>query len=305
VDDLAAIFHGVMTQATRYLQIRLQKSPPVDWRPSVITVTPRTFDRSAPIQFMEWLCHRYGFGTYLHYIPGLLEPKSFQESRHVQERLVRSVEERKGAIFVDTMISPSMASALAQSLQMPGVSGMENNTLLLEYGVHDDEAVLDEVQAGLAMAAVPQMNRLVLRHGDNFFGARKNIHVWLTWHDHRNANLMILLAYILLGHKDWADAEVSIFAAYPQDQVRERTTELQAMITDGRLLITKKNVLVIPTDDGIDFERLVEARSSGADLVMMGFTDERLERRGKELFNRFPSLRDMLFVSARERIFID
>ena len=27
------------------------------------------------------------------------------------------------------------------------------------------------------------MNRLVLRHGDNFFGARKTIHVWLTWHD--------------------------------------------------------------------------------------------------------------------------
>ena len=27
-------------------------------------------------------------------------------------------------IFVDTMISPSMESALAQSLQMPGISGM-------------------------------------------------------------------------------------------------------------------------------------------------------------------------------------
>lgn len=305
VDDLAAIFHGVMTQATRYLQIRLQKAPPVDWRPSVITVTPRTFDRSAPIQLMEWLCHRYGVGTYLHYIPGRLVPDKYEESREIQERLVRSVAERKGAIFVDTMISPSMESALAQSLQMPGVSGMENNTLLLEYGVHDDASVLEEVHAGIVMAGVPHMNRLVLRHGDNFFGARKTIHVWLTWHDHRNANLMILLAYILLGHKDWAGAEVNIFAAYPRAQAKERYTELQAMITDGRLLISEKNVRVIPTDDQIDFQRLVEARSSTADLVMMGFTDERLERRGKELFQRFPSLRDVLFVSAKERILID
>jgi amino acid transporter len=305
VDDLAAIFQGVMTQATRYLQIRLQKSPPVDWRPSVIMVTPRTFDRSSPMQLMEWLCHRYGFGTYLHYIRGLLVTESFDESREVQQRLVRSMDERKGAIFVDTMISPSLESALAQSLQMPGVSGMENNTILFEYGVHDEPSVVDEIREGLKLAAVPRMNRLVLRHGDNFFGARKTIHIWLTWHDHRNANLMILLAYIILGHKDWAGAEVNIFAAYPRAQAKERTTELQAMITDGRLLMSEKNVLVIPTDDQIDFQRLVEVRSSAADLVMMGFTEERLERRGTDLFRRFPSLRDTLFVAAQERIFID
>ncbi|MGD2067166.1 MAG: amino acid permease [Gemmatimonadota bacterium] len=305
VDDLAAIFHGVMTQATRYLQIRLQKIPPDDWRPSVITITPRTFDRSSPVQLMEWLCHRYGFGTYLHYIPGRLEPESFEESRRVQERLVRAMEDRKGAIFVDTMISPSMASALAQSLQMPGVSGMENNTILFEFGRHDPPEVLDEVVAGLRMAGVPRMNRLVLRHGENFFGARRSIHVWLTWHDARNANLMILLAYILLGHRHWQGAEVSIFAAYPRGDVRERSEELRAMIAEGRLLITEKNVQVIPTDQEIDFERLVEARSGTADLVMLGFTGERLERKGRVLLERFPSLRDVLFVSAEETIFIE
>lgn len=305
VDDLAAIFHGVMTQATRYLQIRLQKIPAGDWRPSLIMITPRTFDRSSPVQLLEWLCHRYGFGTYLHFIPGLLEPGSYRESLSVQDRLVRSMEERKGAIYVDTMISPSMASALAQSLQMPGVSGMDNNTILFEFGSHDPPAVLDEVVDGLAMAAVPAMNRLVLRHGDNFFGARVSIHVWLTWHDARNANLMVLLAYILLGHKDWRGAEISIFAAYPRAQVQERAAELQEMITAGRLLIAEKNVVVIPTDDGTEFQRLVEERSSTADLVLMGFTEARVEVKGRSLFERFPNLRDVLFVSAEETIFID
>jgi amino acid transporter len=305
VGDLAAIYHGVMTQATRYLQIRLQKTPPDDWRPSVITVTPRTFDRSSPVQLLEWLCHRYGFGTYLHYIKWRLEPASFEESRAVQERLVRSMAERKGAIYVDTMISPSMASALAQSLQMPGVSGMDNNTILFEFGVHALPEVLEEVHDGLALAGVPRMNRLVLRHGDNFFGARKSIHVWLTWHDDRNANLMILLAYILLGHRDWHGAEINLFAAYPRREVKERADRLHAMITEGRLLISDKNVRVIPTDDTIDFQRLVEARSNTADLVMMGFTSERVERKGPDLFRRFSACRDVLFVSAEETIFID
>ncbi len=305
VDDLAAIFHGVMTQATRYLQIRLQKTPPSDWRPSVILITPRTFDRSAPVQLMDWLCHRLGFGTYLHYIPGILDRGTFREGREIQGRLVRTMEERRGGIFMATMISPSMASALAQSLQMPGVSGMDNNTVLFEFGVHDPPAVLKEVAAGLAMAGATPMNRLVLRHGDNFFGARQSIHVWLTWHDARNANLMILLTYILLGHRDWRGAEVSIFAAYPRKEVHERADELHEMITEGRLLISEKNVRVIPTDDGIDFQRLVEARSDAADLVLLGFTTPRLEQKGAELFQRFGALRDVLFVSAEEEIDIE
>jgi amino acid transporter len=305
VDDLAAIFHGVMTQATRYLQIRLQKTPPSDWRPSVIMITPRTFDRSAPVQLMDWLCHRHGFGTYLHYIPGVLNRTTVRESLEIQQRLVRTREERRGGIYMDTMISPSMASALAQSLQMPGVSGMDNNTILFEYSVHDAQAVLDEVATGLSMSGATPMNRLVLRHGDNFFGGRQSIHVWLTWHDTRNANLMILLTYILLGHRDWKGAEVSIFAAYPRREVHERSRELHSMITEGRLLISEKNVRVIPTDDGIDFQRLVEARSDTADLVLLGFTSVRLEQKGSELFRRFPALRDVLFVSAEEDIDIE
>ncbi len=304
-NDLAQIFQGVMTQATRYLQIRLQKMPPDDWRPSVILITPRTFDRSSPVQLLEWLCNRYGFGTYFHHIQGRLAEENYEQSREVRERLIQSMSERRGAIYMDAMISPSMTSALAQSLQMPGVSGMANNTLLMEFSRSDPPAVLDDIVDGMLMAGVPRMNRLVLRHGENFFGTRKSIHVWLTWHDTRNANLMILLSYILLGHRDWHGAEVMLFAAYPRPEIRERADELQEMISEGRLLIAEKNVIIIPTDDSIDYERLVQARSSDADLVMVGFTDVNLRHKRGKAFERFPELRDVLFVSAEERIFID
>jgi hypothetical protein len=116
---------------------------------------------------------------------------------------------------------------------------------------------------------------------------------------------MVLLAYILLGHRDWHGAEISIFAAYPRMEVQSRSEELRQMISDGRLLISEKNVGVIPTDEATDFKRLVEARSSSADLVLMGFTDRRLSEKGRGLFERVPTLRDVLFVSAEETIFID
>jgi amino acid transporter len=304
-DDLAEIFHGVMTQATRWMQIRLQKTPPSDWRPSVILITARTFDRHAPMEFIEWLCHRFGFGTYLHYIRGLLDAGTFEESRNVQKRLLTASSERAGAIFVDTMISPSMESALAQSLQMPGISGMDNNTVLFEFSVHDPATVVDEIVAGSRLADVARMNRLVLRHTDHFFGNRRTIHVWLTWHDYRNANLMILLAYILLGHRDWRHAEITLYAAYPKGEVKERTAQLREMISDGRLLITDKNLQVFATDDRTDFSRLVEVKSAQADLVVRGFTEDRVRQKGPDFFRKHPGLRDILFVSAEEKIFIE
>jgi amino acid transporter len=305
VDDLSAIFHGVMTQLTRYLQIRLQKTPPRDWRPSVIMITPRTFDRISPQTMLSWLCHRYGFGTYLHFHQGMLNRDTYLESQAVQERIIGGIEETDSAIYVDTIISPSMASALAQSLQVPGVSGMENNTILFEFSVHDPPEVLDEVIGGCMLASAPRMNRLVLRHSDHFFGNRKNIHLWLTWNDYRNANLMILLSYILLGHPDWEGAEIHIFAAFPYQEVEEQTERLNVMIQEGRLPISSKNLQIIPTDDRVDFAALVEKRSYGADLVVLGFTEARLREKGKELLLRHPALMDVLFVSAEETIFIE
>ncbi|HEX6314088.1 MAG TPA: hypothetical protein VFZ73_04485, partial [Gemmatimonadaceae bacterium] len=276
-----------------------------DWRPSIIMVNGRTFERSAPIQLFSWLSHRHGFGTYLHLVHGVLETETFRESRKLREKLIETIQRRESHILVDTMVSPSLRSALAQSLQMPGVSGMENNTLLLEFMLSDPPERLAELVESCQLAAVARMNPLVLRHTPRFFGNRSEIHVWITWNDQKNANLMVLLAYVLVGHPEWENAEIRIFAAFPQDRVEVETTRLREMITLGRLPISAKNLKIIGTDADVDFDALVEARSSLADLVILGFTSERLAERGPRIFLRHEYLAECLFVQARERILIE
>jgi amino acid transporter len=308
-DDLAAIFQGVMTQVSRRFQIKLQSSAVRQrsdaWRPSVIMVNGRTFDRTAPLQFLSWVCHRYGVGTYVHYIPGLLDSETFRESRRVQSNLVRLVRERKGAIYVDTMISPSLRSALSQAIQLPGVSGTENNCLLSEFMADDPPEIRAEVEEACHLATAARVSNLVLRHGDRFFGRRRSIHVWLTWHDYRNANLMILLSYILLGHRDWRRSEIRILAAFPHAAASDEQVRLEEMITSGRLPVSEKNIEVIATDEKSDFGRLVRDKSVDADLVILGFTAERLRQKGLELLLRHSELSDVLFVSAQERVSIE
>ncbi len=302
---IAAIFQGAMAQATRYLQIKLQGTEPTDWRPSIIMVSSRTFERSTPLRVLVWLCKRYGFGTYIHHVEGLLDAETYKAGEEVLDQLIREPMIQNSGVYMDTMVSPSMRSALAQTLQVPGVSGVRNNTILFDFSEHDPPAVLDEVLLGCNFASATGLNRLVLRHGDYFFGGRKRIHVWLTWHDYRNASLLILIAYILLAHPDWEDAEINIFAAYPENEVYERTEQLLTMIGEGRIPISPKNVDIIPTTDHSDFQSMVAERSANADIVLLGFTSERLREHGGDLFLRHAPLRDVLFVNAEEEIFIE
>lgn len=304
--DLADMFQGVLTQLTRYTHIRLQRHAETtrreEWRPSIIMVDERTFDRRAPLVFLRWLCHRHGFGTYLHFVKGHLNEASFRESRRVKERLVKLAKVQRSTVYMDTIVSPSMISALAQSLQVPGVSGLSNNAVMFEFSLNDGEEVIAEVAKNCRFAASTNMAQLVLRHSDLHFGERQSIHVWLTWNDRENANLMILLSYILLGHPDWSDAEIKVFIALPQEQLEEQRDEFMRLVAEGRLPVSEMNLRFIATDDIDAFRRLVVELSGDADLAVVGFDLEGLKERGKDVFTNHPSLNDVLFVHTSERI---
>ena len=90
------------------------------------------------------------------------------------------------------------------------------------------------------------------------------------------------------------------------------------MIAEGRLLLSEKNLTVIPGEADAGLERLVEARSAVADLVLLGFADADIdagqtaadaaagaEHPGRKAFTRFSALQDVLFVSAAETIRIE
>ena len=74
------------------------------------------------------------------------------------------------------------------------------------------------------------------------------------------------------------------------------------MITTGRIPVTEKNIQIIPTSHEIDFDRLVEAKSGEADLVLLGLGGERLRHQDPGILRKCPSLPEVLWVCAREDI---
>jgi len=308
-DDLAGIFRAVMTQTTRHFQIMLQRTAHErgdrEWRPNLIVVGERTFERSAPLQLLTWLCRRQGFGTYLHLTRGELDGATVEGNERLIPRLVGLTEARQSAVVIQPLVAPSPHAALSQALQMPSVTGRRFNSTLLEFMPQDGDALLGEVCEGVTLAWESRISPLVLRHGERFFGSRRDVHLWLTWNDEGNAHMMILLAYVLLGHPDWRNAEIRIFAAFPREQVGEQRIRIAGLIEAGRLPIARRNLRIVPTDDASGFEELVAARSEQADLVLLGFTPAKIEQRGMSYLRRHARLGDVLYVSAAEKIVID
>ena len=77
-------------------------------------------------------------------------------------------------------------------------------------------------------------------------------------------------------------------------------------MSDGRLPISMQNVTSVECASGESVEEEVSRRSSEADLVIAGLTDDEVRSDGAgQALRRYNGANDVLFVRARENIVIE
>lgn len=302
---LAVIFQGTIFQVSRMLQVFLQKSRRYEqedrWRPSVVCISSASFERFDAFDLLRWFSSRFGFGMYIHYITGYLSRTTMDESREVVKRLVRLADVSRSNIYVDTIVSPSYSTALANVVQLPGISGKDNNLILFEFS-RSTQDHLDEIIKNYRMVASAGFDLCILGSSDRGFGYHREIHIWLGPHDDFNATLMILLSYIVLGHADWKHGEIKLFASFPEADLEEEREHLMAMIAKGRLPIAAKNVELIVADPDCSRSEVVRSRSQDADLIILGFIGEAMLHSREKLFAGYDGLGNILWVNCQQEI---
>jgi len=306
--DLSTMVKGVLFQLTRRLQVLIQKRQAVisltNWRPSFISISSNSLTRLAPFDLLRWISHHYGFGTFIHYIKGHLDQDTNEESKQKLERLIEQVTASHAGMYVDTIISPSFKTAVAQIVQIPGIAGMDNNSILFEFH-EDDTGDIRDIIDGCTFAAAVNFNICVLRSSERHFGYKQKIHIWLNPGDYRNAHLMIILAYIIVGHPEWSGGEIELFAAFESKEIDKQVKQLNGLIDKGRIPISHKNVQKIPWDeDKMSFDTLVTDHSEDADLVILGLSLEKLVQDQGKFMKGFEEIKDILFVNAGQSIVI-
>jgi amino acid transporter len=297
--NVAVIFQGVIFQISRQLQVFLQKADKEqtsNWRPSAVCITDN-FDRIAAFDLLRWISQKYGFGTYIHTINDYLSKENNKVALEIKERLIKRAETTKSNIFVDTLITPSYTSAIAQVIQLPGISGKENNLLMLEFSKNKGDN-LEKIIENFKLIKSVNFDVMILGSSERGFGFKKEIHIWITSKDYDNANLMILLGFIISGHKDWRGGCIKIFAIYPEQKLEEERNRLFMLIQSGRLPISPNNIELIPRKDDRDTRSIIGQKSQDADLTIVGFRDDKLKKAGTKIFQGYDGIGNVLFVNA-------
>ena len=307
--DLTAIFQGTMFQLTRRLQISLQKNRVVKseggWRPSIVAITRFGERRLGHFDLLRWISHRHGFGHFIQFFEGEYSFTKEIEARVQVGKLIERTEVSGAGIFVDSLICPSFQAALAQTLQMPGISGLPNNCVLLEFDKEHPAEIKETVQ-GAQLATESMFNVLILRSTDYRFGYHASIHLWVTEENLVNAPLMLLLAYIIVGHREWRHAAIRLFACFDAENGERETNKLSKLMTEGRLPISRQNVTSVPCATREVLEQEVTFRSSKADLVIAGLTDDDIKSgEAEQALQRYYGANDVLFVHASEPVAIE
>lgn len=298
---LNKLIKGVLFQMNRGLQILLQRGDKSEkeagWRPFGVCISHDTFDRRSAFDIMRWISYRYGFGTYIHFIKGYLNEKTTAESKIVLNRLIQLAHGSKNRVYLDTIISPSYTSAIAQVAQLSGISGKGNNLILFEYSRTDPEN-LREITDNYSIIDSAGFDICILNTSYKNFGYKKEIHIWIRPEDYRNANLMILLGYIILGHPDWKKGHIKIYALYPEKSMDEKRKQLMELIKTGRLPISPSNILMVPYERN-DRKSIIVQYSADADLTMIGFNVDMLKDT-EEFISGYHDLGNILFVNANK-----
>ena len=305
--NIASMFQGVIFQISRQLHVFLQghQDDREDvWHPSVVCISDVTFDRLAAFDLLRWISHKYGFGTYIHYIPGHLSRAGVLESRSVLKRLLHMTEIAHGNVFVDTLVSPSYRTAIGQAIQLPGFSGKDNNMVLFEYAAKAPTH-LAEIIDTYQMINCTDFDVAILASSDRSFGYRRDIHVWAKPGEFENARLMIMLAFIILGHTEWRNAEMKIFVLFPENEPGEHVEGLLELIGSGRLPISIRNIELVPQPPDVDKKIVISERSREADLTILGFQGELLRHERARVFQGYEGLGDVLFINSNREHRVD
>ena len=301
---MVALFKGVIFQINRKLHIYLQnenkRGENETWRPAAVCVSTDSLQRDNPLNLLSWISHKYGFGTFIHLIKGYYSRQSRDQAEDIKAVLLKRAVSRDSQIYIDTLISPSYTSAIAQVIQLPSVTGKENNMVIFDFDKHNPNN-LHQITDNFNLVAAANCDVCVLGCSQlsNPKKKRRDIHIWIQKSDPDNANLMILLAYVIAAHPFWKKCQISIFDVCDPASIIEEREYLEQLLKSGRLPITSRNITVIEKDPDRNIRSVMAEYSKQVDLTVMGFRSDQVKHEGEETFLGFEGVGEILFVNSR------
>ncbi len=250
------------------LKLETQRVHVKNWRPNIIVFTGQPHNREPLVQVAEWLSQGRGIVTFFQLLVGDVGRLTESGLRESARRRIRDyIQGRQMTAFAEADVVPDFHSGALTVAQAHGVGGIEPNSVLL--GWSDSEA--GQVSQLRLMRDLHWLGKslLILKHDEKHgFGERRRIDVWWGGGGD-NADLMLLLAYIVSSHRAWGQAQVRLLRVIESEVGREQTRAHMQQELD-RVRVDAELVVLVRENPAQSISDIICQQSVDTDFTLLG-----------------------------------
>ena len=262
---------GVWTSLARFALLKLERRDSGgarNWRPNLMVFTGQPHNREHLVALADWLSLGRGVVTFSQLITGEVEDRGRPALRErAQDRIREYIREHRMAAFAEAQIVSDFRAGAVAVAQAHGIGRLESNTIVMGWsrtaGGRETQMALLRDFADLGKSA------LFLHVDDGAaFGRRRTVDVW--WGGRGgNGDLMLLLAYLTVRHRDWDRARLRVLrmVGRPEavDSVRADTEALLEAVR-----VEAEVTIVLRADPDRPFADVLAQHSHDTDLTVLG-----------------------------------
>lgn len=261
---------GIWIALARYALFNLEQERwhVKNWRPNIIVFTGQPHHREQLVEVSNWLSHGQGIVTFFQLIVGDIGTHAEGALRDTARKHIRTyIEQHSMNAFAEAEIVHDFKEGALIIAQAHGLGGIEANTILMGWS---------NTESGRAsqldlMRHLVALHKSVLFLNYNFerkFGNFERINVW--WQGRGgNADLMLLLVYIITQHRNWKDVKVSLIRIVPNHEAVDSTRDhMKDLLRTVR--VNAEPVILIRSQKDKPLAETIREYSLNADLTLLG-----------------------------------
>ena len=261
---------GLLFSLARSTLLRLERMDlsTRNWRPNLIVFTGQPHNRESLVELAKWLTLGQGIVTFFQLIIGDADKLINGSFRRIAKKNIKKyIADHNLEAFAEAEIVSSFEEGALTVSQSHGIGGLEPNSIVMGWS-RTLPGLTMQIEIMRRLHGLGKSTLIMRTHPEFGFGKRRKIDIWSRSAE-GNADLMLLLAYILLQHPDWQDAEIRLIRVVAKaDGIAHIKSHMVEMINQVRVSATP--VVLTPDYPGEPIKSIVKRNSTETDLTFWG-----------------------------------
>jgi amino acid transporter len=268
---------GLWFTLARYalLNLERQRFHVKNWRPNILVFTGQPHNREQLVQIAEWLTQGQGLVTFVQVLVGNVTQLSGRGLRETARKGIRKyIQDRRMTAFADVQIVETFNDGALTIAQSHGVGGLEPNAVMLGWS-RTPEGQVSQLKLLHGMVQLGKSVLLLNDDDERGFGQQQVIDVW--WGGRGgNAELMLLLAYLIHQHRAWYNARIRLIRVIDSREGYDQTkAHMEQLLSSIR--VTAEVVIIVREDPDQPMTDILCENSRNTDLTILGMQVPDLE----------------------------